>query len=779
MAQVYDQIEAKYRGQGSEATVAARASQDTVVQLEAEAFQRKRQAVMQIAAQRTAMGDIESYQGDIGDAVMAIFDHDDKAPYSNVEARRRAIQGRAHAMMEGVLSNFRRRITGQIRKPAMLADVVREAFGQNTGNLAAKELGQAWLETAEYLRRRFNQAGGVIGKLDNWGLPQAHDAIKVRKAGYAVWRDFIVPRLDLKKMVDGAGQPMTPQTLDATLEHVFNTIHTDGWFDRVPGTGGAKKLANRRADSRFLIFRDADGWLEYQQSFGSSTPFDAMMGHISGMSRDIAMMEVLGPNPNATVRWLKDLITRDAQMGDGSRIESAANAVERVQALHDTISGTANTPINPRVANIGQSVRSFLTSALLGSASISATTDIGFQAVTRRFNGLPVSGAITGYLRLLRPYMSADQRLAVRLGLIAEEASKMASSQARYLGEAMGPGVATRLAEGVLRLSGLSAWTQAGRWAFGMEFLGFLADNVDKPFSRLNSRFQGVLTRYGIGSEEWARIRRTPLYEERGATFLRPADVEDARLGDRLLEMISTEVDYAVPSATVRARSLMNIGKPGTIAGEATRSVLMFKSFPISMLLTHGARGISQSPYNALRYAAGLAITTTAMGALALQLKEVSKGRDPRPMGDPKFWQAAMLQGGGLGIFGDFIGSTENRYGGGLAQTVAGPVVGFAADVAAVPWEMAKEEDKRNVGRKVTDLVNRYTPGSSLWYARLAFERTMMDQMQAMLDPEYYDSWDRMEDHAEKTGQGLYWRPGEMLPDRAPETENLLEPMPE
>ncbi len=779
MAEVYDQIEARYRGQGSEATVAANATRDTVAALEAETFQRKRQAILQIAAQRTALSNMQGFRGDIDKAAMAIFDHDDRANYSAVEQRRRAIQGRSHAMMEGILSNFRRRVTGAIRKPALLKDVVREAFGEDTGNLAAKELAKAWAETAEFLRQRFNQAGGAIGKMENWGFPQSHNALAVRKVGFEAWREFITPMLDRDKMVDGAGQPLTPQTLQATLQHVYDTIHTDGWSDRIPGTGGTKKLANRRADSRFLIFKDADSWMQYQERFGSATPFDAMMGHISGMSRDIALMEILGPNPNATVRWLKDTVTKDAQLGDGSKLTAAAHANERIQAMYDTITGTANTPINPRVAAWGQATRSFLTSALLGGATISATTDVGFQAVTRRFNGLPVMGAITGYMKLFRPTMTKDQRLAVRLGLIAEEAAKMAGHQNRYLGESIGPGIASRLAEGVLRISGLSPWTQAGRWAFGMETLGFLADNSHLPFSRLNSRFQGMLTRYGIGSEEWAHIRQTPLYTERGATFLRPADVADTALGDRLLEMISTEVDYAVPTATVRARSMMNIGRPGTIAGEVARSALMFKSFPISMLLTHGARGMAQSPYNALKYAGGLFITTTALGALALQLKEVAKGKDPRPMADSKFVWQAMLQGGGLGIFGDFIGSTENRYGGGLAQTVAGPTVGFASDVAAVPWEFAKEPDKRNVGRRVTALVGRYTPGSSLWYARLAFERTVVDQMQAMLDENYYDSWDRMESYTEKKGQDYWWRHGEATPERAPTTEHLTEAMPE
>jgi polyhydroxyalkanoate synthesis regulator phasin len=789
MEEIYDQIEAQYRPQMSESAAAAKASQETVDQLAAEVFQRKRQAVMQIAAQRSALDNMASYPGSKGAAAMALLDGDGKATYSNVEGRRKAILGRSHAMMEGVLARHRRRVYGVVRDRAGLRNLVREAFGEDTGSIAAKELADAWAQTAEMLRKRFNAAGGAIGKLDKWGMPQVHNSVAVRKAGFQAWNDFIAPRLDLSKMADDvSGAPLTQQGLRATLQNVFDTIRTDGWINREPGKfSGQGKIANRRADSRFLVFKDADSWLEYQEQFGASTPFDAMMGHIGGMSRDIAMMEVLGPNPTATVRYLKDTVQKDAAIGDGTEIDSARSANKRIDEIFDTISGAANTPINAKWAARLQGTRSVLTSAMLGGATLSAATDVAFQAVTRRFNGLPVTGSITGYVKLLRPWMSKDQKLAIRLGLIAEEASKMAAAQNRYIGESVGPEIASRLADGVLRASGLSPWTQAGRWAFGMETLGHIADQSHKRFSELKPAFRGMLERYGIGSKEWTDIRATPLYEERGASFLRPQDVKDERLGDRLLEMIQRETDFAVPTATVRARSMLNAGQPGTWMGEIVRNAVLFKSFGISMLMTHGARMMEQKGFNRLKYAAGLTITTTLMGALAMQLKDISKGEDPRPMGDPRFWGQAMLQGGGLGIFGDFITSTESRFGSGLGETVAGPVVGLASDVAdatvgnaikglgkALGYDM-----KPDFAHDSVRIIKRYTPGGSLWYSRLAFQRTMLDQMQEMVDPGADEAFFRMEKRAADTGQHYYWEPGEAMPDRAPSTADMFEAMPQ
>ena len=53
------------------------------------------------------------------------------------------------------------------------------------------------------------------------------------------------------------------------------------------GQGGMGKLANQRADERFLVFKDAASWLEYQDRFSNGTPFDAMVGHTDMMARDI------------------------------------------------------------------------------------------------------------------------------------------------------------------------------------------------------------------------------------------------------------------------------------------------------------------------------------------------------------------------------------------------------------------------------------------------------------------------------------------------------------
>ncbi len=784
-AGLYGDLLEVYRRQFGDQAAAAMASDAAVKALRVQAARKKRLALLQVQAQRSALMNMKRYGG--GDpagagpidprAAIALIDYDAKAGFSSVEARRKAIKGRAHGLIDSILADHRHNLVGEVRNKAQLANVVRELFTPgSTRDAYAAELAGAWTRAADMLRGRYNAAGGAIGELKGWGLPQAHDSRAVGKAGYLPWRDFILPLLDRGRMIDDrTGAPFTDAALEGALRNVYETIRTDGWSKIKAGAAGGKMLANQNAEHRFLHFRDADAWMAYADRFGTGSPFDAMMGHVEAMSRDIAAMEILGPNPEATIRWLKDTVVKSAKLAGGDAGEAAERGASQLQRLWDEYTGLLRRPESRRIALAFGTVRSLQVASKLGSASLSAVSDLSFGAVTRRFNGLPASKMIGEYARLFLPGTLENRKQAVRAGLIAEEWANMAASQHRYMLEEVTGEVGRRLASGVLRLSGLARFTQAGRWAFGMEFLGHLTDQVGRSFDALEPALQRAFERHGIGAEGWDRIRKTPLEADRGVDWLYPRNIADQDLGDRLLELIHTETDFAVPVADLRTRALMHSAAPaGTWIGESIRSAFLFKGFGISVVLLHGRRIMEQAGPDAARYAAALFIAMTLGGAAALQLKELAKGKDPRDMtGDhaAQFWGAAALQGGGFGIYGDFLSATENRFGGGLAQTLAGPVVDTVQGVGALTYgniAKAARGDDTSVGRDAVQLIKRETPGQSLWYTRLAFERLVADQLQQAADPNYRASWRRMERRAKDQGSSFYWEPGEAAPQRAP-----------
>src|SRR5690606_29474267 len=110
---------------------------------------------------------------------------------------------KAHSGLDELLHEFRK---GAIRGDARRSDrwygsrktqvrmdnVVAELFGENTKDAKAKVLADAWTTVAEDLRVRFNEAGGSIGKLEKWGLPQFHDPLALQNATRPVWVDYLM-----------------------------------------------------------------------------------------------------------------------------------------------------------------------------------------------------------------------------------------------------------------------------------------------------------------------------------------------------------------------------------------------------------------------------------------------------------------------------------------------------------------------------------------------------------------------------------------------------------
>jgi hypothetical protein len=210
--------------------------------------------------------------------------------------------------------------------------------------------------------------------------------------------------------------------------------------------------------------------------------------------------------------------------------------------------------------------------------------------------------------------------------------------------------------------------------------------------------------------------------------------------------------------------------------GEVARSVALYKQFPVTMISGHLARGAMQlDGLDRGRYLIELALGLTVMGAISVQTRNLIKGKDPQDMTTPGFWGQAFIQGGGAGIFGDYIFSDVNRYGGGMIQTMAGPVGGLIDDATKLTLGNLHQYINGKDAEFAADLVRfgqRYTPGSNIWYARLALERLLWNRLQELADPDAPQSFRRIQQKARRDyGQEFWWKPGETEPTRAPNLE--------
>ena len=161
------------------------------------------------------------------------------------------------------------------------------------------------------------------------------------------------------------------------------------------------------------------------------------------------------------------------------------------------------------------------------------------------------------------------------------------------------------------------------------------------------------------------------------------------------------------------------------------------------------------------------------MGAIALQAKELARGKNPRDMTDPKFWAAAHLQGGGLGIFGDFLHSNQSRFGSSFTKTLVGPGFGLLDDITKLTLgnlqQLVAGKDT-NISADMIQFMRRYTPGTSVWYLRALYERTILDQLQKLLDPNAYKKFrNQMKRRERDYGQSYWWKPGSVVPESVPD----------
>jgi hypothetical protein len=375
----------------------------------------------------------------------------------------------------------------------------------------------------------------------------------------------------------------------------------------------------------------------------------------------------------------------------------------------------------------------------------------------------------------------------VRAGLIADGWAQRARAAQRTMFDEIGQTLPARVSDFVMRVSGLNAHTQAGKWAFGMEFLGRLADDAAKPFDALDPTLRGAMERYGFVANDWDVIRKSGLDTTDGVDLIFPEQMirnagrDGERVATRLLEMIDNERGFAILEAGAADKALTLQGtRAGTWSGEFWRSTAQYKAFPIAMMTRHLYRGWNAGGAGAMGlYLARLAVGLTAFGALAMQLKQIANGKDPRDMNDWTFWGAAFAQGGGAGIVGDFLNSAITRADRSFYMTaIGGPTAGLIDDLMKLTGaniQATAEGKDANFGRDFARFVRRNTPGTSLWYSRLAVDRLMWDQLQAIVDPDVHRSWRRTEQRArQETQQEFFWRPGETSPQRGPALERAI-----
>jgi hypothetical protein len=197
------------------------------------------------------------------------------------------------------------------------------------------------------------------------------------------------------------------------------------------------------------------------------------------------------------------------------------------------------------------------------------------------------------------------------------------------------------------------------------------------------------------------------------------------------------------------------------VEGELIRTVAQFKQYATTYLARTVGREFTRDGFD-VGGVAHLIAATTALGYLSMTLKDLVKGKNPRDPDDAagyaKVVAASMVQGGGLGIYGDFLFGEANRFGGGIIGTLAGPTAGSLEQAHQLLGAIRGEG---NAAAEAIRMGVGHTPFVNLFYTRLALDHMVLFRLQEWANPGYLR---RVEQRTKRENDQTFWlRPTEAV----------------
>lgn len=563
-------------------------------------------------------------------------------------------------------------------------------------------------------------------------------------------------------------------------------------------------LAKRLGKSRVLHFKDAKAALAYRAEFGYGNTVSGIFGHLRNSARVAANMEALGPNPEVMMGSLVDSMKRrikESNLPDAEKqkqIRSLDMEAGGLRHAMDIATGLISRPVEVTGAKIGADIRAVQSMAKLGGAVFSAIGDNVTAAAAAQFRG---SGFIRGLVSqvdgMMRGRPKGEQaEIAYMIGegfdgIIGHIVAPSAAID--------GPvGRLSKLQETFFRWNRLTWWTDVQRATAGRVISAEMGMRAKTAYADLPANYRHVLGLHSITEAKWDAIRSAGGRDVNGKTYITPDAIRDlpddaieklvsgriaaARKASKLdeakspatkkkrqadfderrasiiedgrrdlelsvLRFFADETSYGVIEVDSRSRRTMTWGtRPGTLAGEVLRFAGQFKGFPVAFLQRVGGRALYGQRKGAgfiqkTSHIGTLLAGMTVAGYMSIIMKDLARGYwPPRDPTDPKTWAAAMIQGGALGLYGDFLFAKVNRFGGGPAETAMGPTLGAGFDLLNLFLKARDAGLSAEEEIQFSDFLTfatQNTPFLNLFYVRPALDYLFLNSLREAASPGY------------------------------------------
>ncbi len=637
----------------------------------------------------------------------------------------------------------------------------------------------------EYARTTANDAGAWIGREDGYIVKQAWSSERWRHAGFDTWKADALNDFDIPAMMARSGA----DNIDGLLNGIYRNVASGDHMrpiqsvDVVPFKGPGN-LAKKISQERVILFKDADAWYRHNDKYGSRSMREAVAAGLDRSAQQIGLMRQLGTNPGAMIETIRaDLIQAAKDAGEFAKVDELKGAARTHDMYLSAVDGRMNMPGNATGARVGANLRAWQSLAKLGGMIMSQFPDIPVYGSEARYQGRGFLSGMAESISGLGTNLKTDERrdLLASLGVYFESAM----GEIARTGSFEDPGALSKGQRLFFRLNLGQWWTEKMKAAAAMGMSHHMALQADKAWGVLAPEYRRVLGLYDIDGPKWDVIRQTTQTQVDGRAYIgrdtigevsddavrgyltsagRRAEAGDiaaakADLADKVSTYLNDRTGFMQLEPDAKTRAILLQGtQPGTFLGEFMRFAMQFKSFTGAYMQKIMGRELygrgfeGTNPFKALvagnGEAWGLASVvamTTLFGYGSMATKSLMRGQVPQmPNGDPtndlKVFGAALAQGGGMGLMGDFLFGSANRFGGGMLSSLAGPVFGAANDIVSL-YQTARDDaiegKSSNLAANALRVAINNTPYLNLFYTRIALDYLVLYRMQEMMNPGY------------------------------------------
>jgi hypothetical protein len=666
-------------------------------------------------------------------------------------------------------------------------EIMREMIGEPTGIKNAKDIAKVLKASQNSWRLRLNDLGANIGELDDWITRTTHNTEKMAVANKdsrliddnrLAWVEYTQTKLNLKRTFSDVNDPVE---ISKILSSIYDSLMT-GDHMKYGGTNsvyGTKNVTNRLNASRVLHFKDLQARQEYNIKFGEPSLQTSVFNVLTSSAKNIVMMERLGTNPQDTFNKILSLLRKKYKSSDYKIVRDLN--FENFKGAYAQLDGSANIPGSQTLAKIGEVVRSTGDMARLGGTTVTSIADLAPYMLSTNFQG---RGLLTGLVEPLNGLVGGNNRAAMEALEVISNSVVVANRGNVFSDGSESFGGLNNLRNRFFKWNGLNGWIASLKSSMALGVAKFYGSLTETKFFNLQKRERNFLTLYGIDEGKWDMLRSIKTLaadDKRYITAEGAKDIPDSvinkyfgrTLSARELRNFKNDLEltwrnvlndqgtHGTPEPDSQIRSITKMGTvKGTYMGEINAFVMQYKNFAVSLYKKILRRemdsyGPDESKLVGATMIASALMLGTIFGYIVISIKDMLSGRSPR---DPKKLSVIMqsfVQGGGGGIYGDFLMSeVQNQYGNGVFETALGPT---ASDIKKFIDMVKTMNEPKKAGKKFLQLAEGHTPFINLYYTKAAYDYLIGYQIKEYLDPGFFK---RMKERNEKNrGQTYYFKP--------------------